>query len=728
MPDVIRVPISPQIPAAALELLVQCAGRLAETARAQALLRMSVDFRDGRWWIAASSTGRNGENEDPFVVLRDICAETSKDWESADALEGEQAALGAIRLLCSSGGGHNTLPPDAQRVMLVSLSADERGTARLVEALNVLAAGGGAEVGALTIPGDGRKLTAFLIRATHDKARHHGLRELIGSGEFADWTLLQRYSDDAGAGFAGAGDDTGVYLPEEVQISAVGLARFLQWVRACPSLYQLSTARGRDLLAVGLRDTGGQSLLALPLANARFGEFLRRKGPYEARFALSGFTSTPERVRRLQDEISKLESPPGYRLRLCWNRFKKRSASERERLSQQIRRLEQELAYQIYVDADDAPPTLLRFTQAQLPAMVEWLRAFEPSLLRDGKSISYLFAAQRPLSPPNRTGALGRIFGGSGAKTRGDGAAESLEGSHFLLAAPHVVAPGANPLPSWETEDQPVIRFAPDPFWSRHYAPSNGHLVFVPEGTHLSPLFHSGEIEEMGQYLRDAIVQWFGEEAREVGRYRSPLYLFDGRPESRAPIGVTVLDRDQFMPITPLQIGWLNDNLMLMQAVDVRDMLTEMANDVGRARLATSLAGQAKSAANALEKAGREVEQQVESQLDALCNALTRQVQGLVESAQESLDQIRTLEAEVKRFDAIRHTMQGTLADANAAVQHYAASLTGLDKRVAEANSEINEALANAEMNRAHLERRVHIKVEELRRQFDSFRRAFDDL
>lgn len=232
----------------------------------------------------------------------------------------------------------------------------------------------------------------------------------------------------------------------------------------------------------------------------------------------------------------------GYRVRLAQTKTYHNPTLDKSRIVEKITELENEL--QLIDSLGNEQQHLLRFTDAQLPAMIDGLRAFPRDVLAE--SGTFLYAAS------HSTHATGP--------------------SHYLLYNP-ATTPLRQLIPEhfWRgrTEDRPISYWM-DPFVAGHT--QNGQSrsrVFVPMGQMIIPAFthFSGSVDK----ALDTIIGKQFPEHKNIrdDDTKQPIYLFLQSPDPDVDLEIEILDRAQFGDLKT-QLRWINDYLTVHKTKSVK--------------------------------------------------------------------------------------------------------------------------------------------------------------
>lgn len=262
------------------------------------------------------------------------------------------------------------------------------------------------------------------------------------------------------------------------------------------------------------------------------------------------YAASEEAARGLAQEILRNSDRIGYRVRLHPVPPHVSAGMDVEPLLEQIEDLRLRIAQ---IQALGAPQQrLLRFTDAQLPALVDALRRVPSKALTDG-SLRY---------------AAGHAQGRD-------------EPAHYLLFdASQVHLRFAQSLWQSRTEDRPMSYWL-EPFVAQAQMISPTQTrVFVPDRHMLSPsLAHfGGDVDGTLRLVLGALFVSLGPLASD--RARKPYFIFTRPPRAKDTIEVEVVDGDSFAPVHQA-IGWMNDYLEVRgaNAVD-REALRAVAQEL----------------------------------------------------------------------------------------------------------------------------------------------------
>lgn len=341
----------------------------------------------------------------------------------------------------------------------------------------------------------------------------------------------------------------------------------------------------------------------------------------------------------LQARIADAQFPLGYRVRL--DEIADRTVLERdvEVLREEIAEREAEIEL---IRALSAPQLrLLRFTDAQLPALVDALSRLPPALFQ---SADLRYAAAH---------AAGRA-----------------EPAHFILYDPARVAlEGYLREHTWrgETEDHP-IRYWLDPHAARAMDRDSARiLVFAPVRHRLLPAIDSFG-GRLGETLRLIMGNLFADASAVLDAPGAePVFLFSPATLGGADMDVELLDLRWFEPLH-LSLKWIND-YMVVRAPRVPDraMLARLAEDLYEGQVAADLHTAADVARTGLVAAWDQAEAEVQATIDAVVQHVATEIDRSAERMQMGRAYLADAQKRMDRMDALVAEMQGRVAGAVAA-------------------------------------------------------------
>lgn len=321
----------------------------------------------------------------------------------------------------------------------------------------------------------------------------------------------------------------------------------------------------------------------------------------------------------------------GYRMQLA-------SLPENVAIGQDVEILRAEIAEREavieLVGALSAPQLrLLRFDDAQLPALVDGLRGMSPEMLRK-PGLRY-------------------------AAAHSSGRREPV---HFVLYDPSEFAIEGNlPEEYWRgrTEDRP-IRYWLDPHAAeaKRLTPDSAPAVFAPVGQRLLPAIDSfgGNLDET---LRLVLGNLFADASEVLDQEGAkPIYVFSPPGLPGADMDVELLDDRWFRPMQ-LSIQWLND-YMIVRSPSVADpeTLSRLAEDLYEGQVAETLRSEADASIESLRKDWEESERKLLGQIDGAVLHVAAKIRSSAERQRLGIAFLRDAEARIARMDSLIGAMR----------------------------------------------------------------------
>lgn len=337
-----------------------------------------------------------------------------------------------------------------------------------------------------------------------------------------------------------------------------------------------------------------------------------------------------EARQALQARIVDARFPLGYRVTL--EKIADRTALERdvEVLREEIAEREAEIEL---IRALSAPQMrLLRFSDAQLPALVDALSQLPSEMF---KSADLRYAAGH---------AAGRA-----------------EPAHFLMYDPARIAmEGYLREYTWRgrTEDHP-IRYWLDPHAAMAMHRDGARiLVFAPVGHRLLPTIDSfgGRLAEtlrlvLGNLFADASAVMDAPEAE-------PVFLFSPATLGGADMDVELLDRRWFEPVH-LSLKWINDYMVVRAPrVPDREVLARLAEDLYEGAVATELLAIAEAAKEGLTQSWAAFEGGVQAQINAVVRHVTTEIDRSTVRMQLGRAYLTEAQGRIDKLDAMISEMR----------------------------------------------------------------------
>ena len=299
----------------------------------------------------------------------------------------------------------------------------------------------------------------------------------------------------------------------------------------------------------------------------------------------------------LQSRIVDARFPVGYRVSL-------RAVSEATGIEADIEALREEIeerqAEIELIRALAAPQMgLLRFSDAQLPALVDGLRSMPPEMVRNG---GLTYAAGH---------AAGRV-----------------EPAHFILYDPARVAiEGRLPEHFWRgrTEDRP-IRYWLDPHVAAMHKSGSDPMIFTPVRHRLLPAINSfgGQLKETLGVILSGL---FADASAVLGKSDAqPIYIFSPPQAEGSEMEVELLDRAGFQPLH-LSIRWINDYMMVRSPrIADRAVLGRLADDLYEGQAATGLRAGVEETVTDLTRIWAQGRSQVSQQITDVLGHMTQEI------------------------------------------------------------------------------------------------------
>lgn len=350
--------------------------------------------------------------------------------------------------------------------------------------------------------------------------------------------------------------------------------------------------------------------------------------------------------KALQTRILEARFPVGYRTSL--QPVPEGAGVERdvEILCEEIAEREAEIEL---IRALSAPQMrLLRFSDAQLPALVDGLRRLPPEMFR---SADLRYAAAH---------SAGRA-----------------EPAHFVLYDPARVAiDGYLPEHAWrgKTEDRP-IRYWLDPHAAQAMDRDGARLlVFTPARHMLVPA-----IDSFGGRLADTLRLILGNLFAEASVVldapgAEPVFVFSPPDQSGADMDVELLDWRWFEPIT-LSLRWINDYMMVRTPRQVdREVLARLAEDLYEGEVAAALTREADATKADLLRQWQDSEVSLQAQIDAVVRHVAQEIDRTAERMRLGHAYLSQTRDRMAKLDTLIETMRGRIAASAAGV----AELNGL--------------------------------------------------
>jgi hypothetical protein len=522
-----------------------------------------------------------------------------------------------------------------------------------------------------------------LFYVKDDRRRRSSFVSLMKAGYLSDLFTLDSYT---------LGESV-IFLPVDVYPEEEALFCLVKLLRCAPGLFGVAGVPQISQLLAALFPREGGSLLAddsilLHLAGLRFFDrpLINNTSPDITNVELHRLESSVEMEEQLRDAIDQAEPRIGYNLELRHTRFKEPSEDERKRLLDQRVELDYQLAYLDSIA--EIRPILLRFTQDQLPAMAAQIRSYPGGVLQNGV-IRYGFQAT----------------------------VREPAGLHYLFINPLEASQvEIDPLLTWENLDTPPIRFWLDPFWAHFYhGQGNNCLVFVPDGFALFPSMHEWDVKQMDQYMRDILGVWFHGHNAISSIPDHPIYLFHPEKPGSKNIDISVLDLNQFVPLKT-QLGWINDNLTILDDLKIQPFLTEMADAIRRRDLALRVVKEASQANKVFQTQAQESVAFFAHQTNVLTQGLTQQLQELANQFFTSASEARKLNQELSRLKSLYENMKRVTEEVERTKGATEKEINDLNEYTNALYKAVQNSINKADESRKQLSDKVHSAIAEIKK------------
>ena len=585
----------------------------------------------------------------------------------------------------AAGKRGRAAPPSDERLFIASQVSDDEvvATLRRLERFATPARVAKLRSGA-GVPGG----EVWLLHVLVDRERHSGFSGLEARGLFERWHALSAYEAEGCRLFLTAGVPlTRDLLPPLWRLMSSDTAA---------SLLALTPQGPRDERFYVLRrtDEGFQRVALPPHAFV---------DSIEVGFALDASVHVSSWLRgeppNLAQHLRAQAPARGYRLTLESTSAVEEAGRDLDRLRSQQAYLAQRVAY---AESLHRPrPRLLRFDARQLAALAHTIYSFAPdSLFSARPHVRYAFQAS----------------------------SREPAGRHYLWIDPEAVRRTPDPLPLYDSA--PPMRFWLDPTWGRHYHEEGGAAgcVFVPEQTALAPPLHTWIPGDMDEHLRrvfarpDARTESGPGEAVQPRRRTSAgcVYVLDRASGGTAPLELTMLERDAFVPIDA-SVNWLNDHITVADRLDVTDRVRETAAAARADLLASDAADAATEGRRDFLREAARTRERFMKDLDLVISSINRCTFDVLQRAHLAIDGMRGLDNDMDGLADIRARAKG-LASVSDLLNGVDGLTRELRDRVGTLERDVGEALRQAEAESADEQRRVEAFIESLEARRDSLR------
>ncbi len=575
--------------------------------------------------------------------------------------------------LISNSLARPAVNPQEGEYLLIARDSDTARAAAIVDDLHLHATETRITVARTTAD----QRIVHLFHVLDDHKRHSAFQAARAGERFADCVLLAAFADSG----------VTVFLPENSQPGRASLHYFCRLLRAAPGLFSRhGLAVERGLLAA----IAGQAVADRVVERAHHYDFYYLGGlaffsqielapriPEHIDIEVHDLATSESDVQKLRAALAEAEPLVAYRLALRPGDYHDYNEHEYNRFAQQQLDIEYRLAYLSSIKVER--PTLLRFTQPQLPALADVIRCFPMKFLQ-GEDLLYGFQAVERHYPA---------------------------GLHYLLKSPHAVMDAMDPLSLWGALDQMAMHFWLDPLWSRYYrGRGNECWVFVPKGMTLFPPMHCWEATEMDAYLRDVLSQWFHGQHGVASIPEKAIYLFEPSPHAPDEIQISVLNRANFQPLHT-QLSWFNDNLTIMNELSVAGFIQTLADDIAKRDIAARVGQEAQQMMATFTTTAEQTSQQVAAKTQELTTVITQALNRIIQKAQTTTEEIRALNLRLTKLQLLYDDMRKATVEAEALITRNEQATDATIAFTSNLRQRVETTLANAQQARQEVQTRV---------------------
>ena len=358
--------------------------------------------------------------------------------------------------------------------------------------------------------------------------------------------------------------------------------------------------------------------------------------PTPIQLTLLRLDPSEQALAALVSRVTDRDFPIGYRIELRPLPSRLRSDPDVEHLRERISELQAEIAL---IQAMAAPQLrLLRFTDEQLPALVDGLRRMPAQMQRDSRIMF----------------ATGHAGGRPGP-------------AHFVLYDPALVSfDGRLPEFYWrsETVDTPMSYWL-DPHAATAMTGAVGEpVIFVPDQQRIIPAIDSFG-GTLNQTLRIALGRLFTETASLMnGADEQPIFVFSPPTEPGFELDVELLGRKSFAPLI-LSLRWINSH-MLVRSPRIADPLelARLADDLYEGQIANTLRDGVAADIGHLNAEWQAAAAALSQRIAALTETLTAEVDQTRQRVTAAHGYLATARARIGEIDASVGITRDLLANA----------------------------------------------------------------
>jgi hypothetical protein len=612
-------------------LPVRVEGKSAEATALLATLRSNQSVR-----VEGKSAEVTAQFEDQIKLVKrayhkaaDKNVGREADQGFSVAFDGELAPLEAalaLALACHGGADEVTPVAEDERLLAIMGSADQ--TARVMA--DVIRQGRDVRTAGAHQLRDGQ-LGAFLVY-TDDAEDYGSVSAYLRRQDIAARTCDMRAF---GLKFVR------LWLEESSPVPTSGALKDLDEILQQAREAGLIPAACTDLVVVLTGDTAiqvycrtSETIAEMPSAAEHVASDLEPVQPLDV--AIIPFTEDATASAVLRDKIKALSRTVGYRVSLQPRPPGVARDADLESLLEQI----DDLQHQIdQITALGAPQMrLLRFSDAQLPAMIDGLRKLPPKALCDG---TLQYAASHSAG---RTGP-----------------------AHYLIYDPAMTHMQiAEVYWRMQTEPHPMSYWL-EPFVAEAKAKRPIKTqVFVPSYHFLVPsLAHfGGDVDEA---LRLVLGNLFDDRlALLMDKDRSAFYIFTKSRSEAFELEVDVVDGDQFAPLNQ-KLFWINDYLQMRSPVAVDpERLAEVAANLYEGEAAQALGGTIDAQIGALDTIWATARDDISGQALGVIDAIVEEMEAVTARVSDLHAYLGEAAREMRALETTATAATRALRDANA--------------------------------------------------------------
>jgi len=552
----------------------------------------------------------------------------------------------------------------------------------------------------------------FLYHVLDSIERFSTFQGAVRGGEFPNCRILDCYQTQA----LNSPSTYKLFLPEDYQLERAHMERIARLMLAAPEMFgALFTAPPRHNLLGFVDEDGaaGQGRFVFT-ANITFLHEAAVGRDYAFKhYDLIPLENVDQALNQLRVELERQnEQGMGYRVEMHHSRYSELRDHKREyeRILQELEQLQERKAdIESY---SQLRPRLLRFTQKQLPRLIDVLRVVPPNKLTD---VSYAFQSYTSqVETSHLEGSLHR------------------QGLHFLYIKPEVRIDFLTPLLQEASEEAP-LEFWLDPTWARFYLnQANTALVFVPKGRMLYPVMHSWDKgnNSMDEYLRHIL-------AESITVPEHPIYIFDVDRHTDREVVISVLDRARFAPLnSPKYIKWINDNLLMLERHQIlfpnsptpEALIRTFADDSRTETFARLSQDRAAQIAEQYRDAAESSSLEMAKVTDELVKALDDEFNGIIQRGNEFISKAQALNSRLAEIKTLYETIRGQTSAAELEIATTDKTINGTTARVATLKHDVERTVEEARKATTDTQNQIDNQVEKLLALYDELLAKIEEL